>query len=444
MKILFIIILAFIYILFAFIGERKFKNFFHPSVFFNIYGFLTDIPRLLTINNLFLYGEISDNQYLNYFIIKLIYVITVNIVLINSKYSSKFIIKDKIKNPKKFILFIYISFFIGLISELSKIYYIGGLENLYRNMGSRTEILSGSGLFSLFTILLPISVSGYMIYINKTKKSTQKRIAFILMFLITTILMLSLGSRTSFIRFILILIFVYNFNIKKIKIRNFFKFRYISLTLFLFVFIISIPQLRLHSEKDLTNNIELWFQLTIKDSERLIRDISSVDRDIFTIDYFSNNEKWNGRNYLDLIYVPIPRNIIENKPPKDDGVYLENLIQGFDVQTNTGYNDFVYKSSAPWSNVGVLFGNFGIFGIILGGLLYGKIITFIYSLMKMSDKNFILVYSYSIIITQFSFSNLQIVNVFLLITIPLLLYLFVNKQRLYRRETKSFSFKKFT
>ena len=91
MKILFIIILAFIYILFAFIVKRKFKNFFHPSVFFNIYGFLTDIPRLLTINNLFLYGEISDNQYLNYFIIKLIYVITVNIVLINSKYSLKFI-----------------------------------------------------------------------------------------------------------------------------------------------------------------------------------------------------------------------------------------------------------------------------------------------------------------------------------------------------------------
>jgi len=398
-----------------------------PMCFFNLWMFITIIPRLITIEvNAYNNHYIQDSEILNYLIVTMIAIVVINITLyifggkiVNSKVDALNVSQETNGNIRAKNITAILLFLIGAFSKVYLILKSGGISQIWANISARTFFLRGNGYIDNLEIFMIIGMA-LALDCFYTQRKRIYLIEFITMLVLGLLLLASFGARAPLLECVIILLFVKHYRSRKIQVSDIFRPNFIILVTLCLLFIVSIPMVRFENGKDLYKDPVLWISTASKDLESVITHISSVDKDIFTYSYFSNNSYWLGSTYKDLVLAPIPSSIYPEKPPVDDGVYLANLIQGYDIKPSVPYAYIPYQSSVPFSNSGLMYANFGLLGVIIGSILLGLVYILAYKQLRSRSFSIYRIVIYSIILIKFQFTNLHIVSVIVPVVLILL------------------------
>ena len=123
--------------------------------------------------------------------------------------------------------------------------------------------------------------------------------------------------------------------------------------------------------------------------------------------------------------------MLTNKLPVDEGYYLSNEIMGYHSEPPD--TEFNYESSIPFDNQGSMYVNFGILGLILGGLITGIVYAKTYNLLKINKYHPIVIVISQVILYNFSMTSHDMVNVCLLIG-TLILPLYFTKNIIFQKQ----------
>lgn len=428
-----IIFALIIFLIIAF--NYKQHDFFAPVVFYNLWTFVETVPRILEIKDYF-----SNASIASYFIIEILALIATNVGIIlflrkNVRVSkaNKCTFDKSIKSMHRVSLAV---FFVGVIARVLLIYSSGGLINVLSSSGTRTQLLAGAGYISAMGIFITFGMAlYYKVFLLEKKYGIEHRkrktnLIYLGFVLLTGGFLLSVfGNRAPLLETFMILIFVRNYCYKRITIRSFFNFRTFFLIVFGLLFMIMMPVLRSSENSDLFRHPIKWVQTSITNPTKTIfQEISTVSRDIFTFDYFSENDKWNGKVYLNIFVQPIPSTIYPNKPPMDDGMYLYNLQKGMTVDPNQSTSSLYYQTSNPFSSEGILFANFGLIGVVLGSIFIGYLYNYVYTKMRKSDFSIFMIITYQLVIYRFRLSTLHSLSTIIpILYMFLILYIFNSR-----------------
>lgn len=363
---------------------KKRRDLFSPICFFSLFTFITRVPRILILDEITIFNiKYSDGDlflYLIYFMIYLLFIFF-SMDYFTKKYSINFI-NDKFdeKILKKGLCLVAL----GVFSQILLIELVGGVSFIWNNISKTSFLLSGYGYILWLTVFSTYGI-GLLLSNFLVKNKLKNKIIFWGVFSGVCLLTLAFGKRAPLFRMItaiIPIIYYYDRDIVKriVSVRNL-----MIGTLLCFVLIV-FPLMR-------TSNFEVSLSsitglISMNNSiYSIIYNISpGVDADLFTFTYFTEHDKWLGKSYIDLLYAWIPSSILQNKPPVDDGVYLNNLMLGFNVEPSLSINEFPHRSSVPFTNEGFAFANFGVLGLIVYSFLYGLIICKQYNKIKGETK----------------------------------------------------------
>ena len=420
-----------LYLIPIILGAIKRENMFNPIIFISFMNIIQTIPYLfMIINNEFNLNKLIISHWsyngLNDSIIRFVIISSIayifNILGLKIEIFNKFSIKMK-EDIKTLNRGFIILFLIGILSYLKIMSSNGGIINFLMNINSRASMLRGNGFYLNFVEGLTISCS-ILVYKLKYKNNNLNKLFSIIITSLVFIIWASFGGRTPSIEAVLLCLFVYNFAIKKI---NIFRIRILILTIIVSLFIVIIPVFRSNgSIKSVIDNPNLIINEVNNSSKKVFLEISNVNTDIFTLNYFSKEEKMHGKTFIDLMYAIIPSNLYSDKPPVDDGVYIWNILNYNNVEPGTPYK-YMIKSSWPQKTMGNMYMNFGIIGVIIGMFILGIIQKIAFNIMKKSNYNLIGIIIYFTIIIGFNITNLYIFQtISSIITISILFKLFFN------------------
>jgi hypothetical protein len=161
-------------------------------------------------------------------------------------------------------------------------------------------------------------------------------------------------------------------------------------------------------------------------SKIILSDLTRIDGEIFTLNYFRRNELWLGKSYIDLCYAIIPSKLFPMKPPVDEGVYIYNIANGNIVSPSVPFVKLL-PASWPMTTLTNMYGNFGLFGVILGSFFNGWVLAKAYSLFLKNKENPLALIIYFKILLGFKLVNINILNTILLIILYLPIYFWFNK-----------------
>jgi hypothetical protein len=154
---------------------------------------------------------------------------------------------------------------------------------------------------------------------------------------------------------------------------------------------------------------------------RISSQLSGLDRGVVIVSYFTPERLWWGRSYLDLPAAPIPRALLPDKPPVDDGVYVTALALGNEVRPSLPARQLPATSWPPgnW----ILYMNFGVPGYLLGMFLTGVVIGVAYRYMRRCDFSpfSIYLYGYSVM-GGVAFSNYNLVQLMVTVAMAVLVF----------------------
>lgn len=403
---------------------RKYKDFFHPMCFFSILSILRYVPSIFsaTEDNFVLLTEDGLTQFV---VLTSFYVVCVIL---------DYYIFSRMNNPRVSLLFqgnindkmfgIGLSLFvIGALSRLYFIYTTGGLLYILSNIQNKVEMVTGNGYllaignFMTYGIVLMMCSDFYK----------QRRNILINSFLLLCIgtsffLFAFMSDRTAPMRFLMIVIMAYHYNFNRIKLSSIIKPKSIMLILSLAIFIVAMPLLRNKDGFNKYGSVSTLFEHASEEIGNIFYLFSYTGRDVFVYEHFDMSNYWGGKNILNFISAPIPASIMKDKPPVDEGYYLANLIKGY--ESSPPETVFPYKSSIPFDNQGAMYANFGVLGLIIGGIIVGIVYGYTYKLLVSNNFHPLFVVIAQIILYNFSLTSHDMVNVLLLIgfmMLPLLL-----------------------
>lgn len=419
------LVLLFIYLA----SYRRTKDVFSPMCMFSLLQGIRYVPHIWSCNSE--NGVVLNAENIqNTFIFELIFVCTVVIayytVIGNKQYHE--LVKEKSiitlsDIPLWSILCIY---FVGIFARIYIISSVGGVRYVITNMGSAyLQATQASGYLSSLSNLMTLAI---VALIGKISATNNYRYMW-LVYLLTIISMgsyLIFSTRSPALELLMIVVMSYNYLIKRISISSFFKPKIIALIVLCMVIIVVLPSLRNSSKVSSVSNVNLSKEIS-ENITHIFDEFSYVGRDTFVYEYFDYSKHWYGSNFLNLFLAPIPSSIYSNKPAVDDGVYLNNLIRGYNVTPNQAVRTIPIVSSVPFSTQGSMYANFGIIGIIVAGYILGKIYKRVYR--KISGECTVLrVIVYQLVLYQLEFSTLSIVQTLIpLVIIGTVYYLFFRK-----------------
>lgn len=303
-----------------------------------------------------------------------------------------------------------------LFSLILLLYFemIGGLHNLWSNLGSRSDVIKGSAFF--ITILWALATI-VIVFAARLEKLTQ---FFIVLFL-AACMYVAYGGRSLSVG-LFVLWFVYLFFVDGKMLFNLFNIRIIPLYAIAMAFFIITPLLRQENAFDIyMNSAESISLALVNNWQEIFQRLAVPQVELLVIDYFSLDRIWAGASWLDLSYLFCPVSVCLGKPPIDDGVYLYNIYLGADIVPGLPVSDMV-ASSFPFETWSIFYANFGFIGLFVGGALYGTSLAVISNLCWSANIftriYFSLVVGY-VAINFFHFSNLY----FGITLIPLLIFL---------------------
>lgn len=411
------------------ISYKKNRDFFAPVVIISFMNIITIVPHLWIISQstmnvyplvLYYFGFRGLELDMGIFKFLIIQAVAYLFNLVGIKFydtvnmnNLKYYRMDMKESKEKLKSGAIILMSIGIIAYLILIYTIGGFEFLFSHIHKRTFLLRGNNyLLSLIDCLI-IGVAIYT-YNHKYKNTPATRSYLFISIIAGVIIFTSFGGRATSVLLFLIILMIWNYSVDKIKI---FTLRNVIIVLLVFIYIIMVPLLR--AENALyayMNDINVLFEQIIKSGTNIIKEISIVDRNLFAINYFSLDNIWYGKSFVDLVYAFIPSSFYPDKPPVDDGVYIWTLVNGIYVEPSLPYHNLL-QSSWPLETMGMMYANFWIPGVIVGMFVLGIIQSFTYNLMKNSEFTVFTIILYSYIIYKFDLSNLFITQTLISMTL---------------------------
>ncbi|GAB1758476.1 O-antigen polymerase [Priestia megaterium] len=402
---------------------------------------ITIVPYLFTIsrNNYIIYPLILSkiglnnlNQSIAYF--AFILVIGSFSLLLGLKVSliEKFTVIPvivKIENGKRYLFAFFITFGLGLLGYTLFLKKVGGFNFLVNNLNIRTQLTAGNGyIMSFTTTLLIMSVVCYICSF-RFKKTFLKYLFLILLVICVAFILSTFGGRKQTLQLVAFCFISWHYGVKRFKR---IPLKVWLLVPFLLIYIIAIPILRNPVGVEYYMNAPRVLMGEIGNNVgELTQQISYVDTYLLVLNHFSVSNIWLGRSFIDLLYAPIPSSVFHNKPPNDEGVYLQTIVQNWyvEVKPSMPFNQ-LYPSSFPTETLGTMYMNFWIPGIVLGMFLLGSIYKLAYQYMKRSNYNVFSIMVYCFIMLNFHLSNLRITQTLMSIIIVLFFFiiLFPNKK----------------
>lgn len=419
MRIIYGLILTIVLSTIFIISYKKNKDLFSPMCLFSFFQFLRYVPNIMITDYEHWFYLNNENTF-KLMIIELVVIFStlMGYLFYNRHFGNK---KGKYRPNKAdrpiSILFIIIIYLVGLSSRILVIQKSGGISYILNNVGNAyIGMSSGSGYIMALSNLMIISML-MLLYKISFKKSRLNVIILITMICIYAATYIVFTSRSPIMELIMILAFGYNYLIKRYKVSDLLKLRYLIIASILMCLIVVLPIIR-DSSNGFSNSNEKVSSIIKENIYELFDEFSNVGRDAFVYDHFNINNFWFGRSYLNLLVAPIPSSIYENKPPLDDGIYLNQLLHGYEVNPNDGRKDLVFKYSIPFSTQGAMYANFGILGVSMATILMGMLYAKIYKkLNENKNKNIFIIIVYQLVIYQLELSTLSITQTL----IPLIL-----------------------
>lgn len=373
------LVLAFL----IYIYYKKVEDFFDPSVLFLILEFIAYVPGM------FLFTSESSVEFtvsgcMTVFIYEILYV---GAALIGISVAKRICIGNKERTLDIPLLNIFIFFMIGFGAKILVILKLGGFAFVLTH-GQYAYMMQAHG-YGIYTIFYKFMVVAILAMFEKYVLYREKRsykYCLIVMIVLYAASFLIYTSRTPALIMVLIAIFVYNFEIKRMNIARLFNVKVIIV----FVLMVAVAYSATLSRTNNTNKVSqsMW--------DDLFYNYTCIGRDIKVYDYFSTHDKWYGKGYLNIIPSLIPG--VESKPSTDDGIYLVNIIRGHDIDINANSDSLPSTTgSVPFTTPGYMFANFGVLGIIFGGILEGILIGIAYKFMVWNLNAFnVAIYFYMI------------------------------------------------
>jgi len=311
---------------------------------------------------------------------------------------------------------------IGMIGYLFFLNQIGGILTLLENLNNRIELQSGAYSLTLMKLLSFAMLFRFQLY--SFKRTKRNKILFWFFFIVAVLTSSSLGGRRGTFFIILLIIAGHHFYFNRIVFQRIKKSTFIILFLALSIYTFFIPALRSPGgfERIINGEEDLVEQINVGD---LVGYFSYTYIDIFTVNYFDKNNKW---NYSSLWTIPQNLNIFKNRelrPPVDEGVYFYNIARyGLEFTPPTARNK-MHIVSLPIENFGFGYANGLIVGVIFSFFLLGIVYKMVYDLFLASNLSPIGLYIYLFTLFTFNFSSLRIMNsiyIFLNVLIALIVY----------------------
>jgi len=178
----------------------------------------------------------------------------------------------------------------------------------------------------------------------------------------------------------------------------------------LMVFMLVMPLFRLGaSHERYSARPELVVADAVRNLRNLAPQFSTADRGMVIVAYFRPDRLWWGASYLDLLAAPIPRTLLPDKPPVDEGVYLSAIAMGHEVRPSMPARMLPISSQpmGTWAT----YMNFGVVGFLAAMFLSGAVVGAAYRYMQRCGYTPFGVYLYGFVVMNgLSFSNLGLVS----------------------------------
>ena len=309
---------------------------------------------------------------------------------------------------------------------------VGGLIYYLNNLGIRQILNSGNGYLN-YTFVLSLCCCGFF-YAYLQNRTIKRLYSFLTMFLFTLLMLIIYGGRNPILLFLMMLCAIYNFTYKKISISRFINIKTLIIVLFTCFVFVALPAFRSTNIYDdlKSEGISAIVDSISDASVTSLMAANTLNRYTFIYEYYENwDNKWIFSSYLDLIPSFIPRNIYPEKPPMDEGLYIQSTINtGINYKPSMSSDDLPSKASMP-PGITIGYINFGIIGLCLSTFIQGYIISYFY-FFALNSKSFIGSCIYINILLNFGLSNLSIGYCLVNIIYILFISVFCYKSRMYR------------
>lgn len=298
----------------------------------------------------------------------------------------------------------------GTIAFFIMMRTVGGLAYFLSNLQLRTYLIGNLDFLYWVVSLLgnaPILIAYY--YFKKFPNSGLRQTIVIIVCMIAG-LMSGLGGRSSLVALLIQIMIIYHYTVRPISFKKIFSIKYLLVVILLVAFIVVMPALRSPGEWDtflhqpgsyLASHFNGVFQLVARESY--------VPHYTAVMKYFYDHNYWLGSSFKGLLTGFIPSSLYPAKPPVDDGMYLYSICLGRNDIVPTMPASSLNLSSYPLETFGSMYANFGLFGLVIGFFILGKVIGRSYLKMKQAEGNRLFrIVIYTTIVSSFQLSTLRI------------------------------------
>lgn len=300
----------------------------------------------------------------------------------------------------------------GAVGTLVYLYFltrIGGLANLWKAMYTRTLVSAGLGYFSTVYILLLTFAALLLTYSMRFRMTPARRLLVVLGILAVAAVLASTGGRSRAVNLIIFAMMVAHYSIR--RFRRLVTTWTVPLGVLVFAFLLVMPLFRHASAYErYDGNSGLLARDALDGVARLAPQLAKVDRGLVVAGYFSDTGRlWWGASYRDLLSAPVPRTIMPEKPPVDEGVYLTAIMEGSEVRPSLPASHLPVTSYPPGHLI--MYMNFGLPGFLIGMLIVGVVTGAAYRYMSRCGYSPFGVYLYAyVVMGGFALSNYLLVG----------------------------------
>lgn len=332
----------------------------------------------------------------------------------------------------------FVMLFLTVLTYALLLIHVGGLFELLTSWSIKTEVLRGTALYRLSNLVFGILAIGFFInYIGKKPRVTiPQRIFLALLIVIVFAVLLSVGERKNPVLVVIFSMVAWHFRVKPIKLIT-------GRNLVLFVAFIGFaaifPDLRRPDavaaflEDPLT-----MFLGSLGDWGQVFARVSDLDTSLFIYSYFHGlNDFWFGATWGDLFTGVIPSSLMPTKPPIDEGVYIYALAHNYSFHPPVPFRDLI-PVGWPLSRVTGPFVQFGIVGVLVGGLMTGFLMRWLSKVtFRTLSPASLFIYTWAQL-TGFGLTNAFIFNLALIMVLltPIHLYYRAVERKRTRRAWK--------
>lgn len=218
----------------------------------------------------------------------------------------------------------------------------GSVGALWSDIGSRSQVLSGSGPeYIVGTAMITLGMG--IVHLQTRCKS---RLAIIhLLLLLSALFGLGVfGARGPAIKLLILLLFLHHYYVRPLKLSLAVVKRFLPLALAIFAFIVAIAAVRRTQILEATGAAA---SLTIAESLlEAVQHMSQIETYMLIFEYFDLSKIWFGASYMNLLYY-IGLADAGGKVALDDGVYVVALATSGSVAPNELLGNMELTSYPP-------------------------------------------------------------------------------------------------